>query len=104
MHFGVNQEAASQILLEEPIVSALRNGDVKKLKKQEGRTGFFDVLRKTVLSELDKPQRGDGVALAEIAATIGGLDAASKPIVEGVWKDLRGYGVGPISNVTRHRN
>ena len=51
LHFGVSPEQATQLLLQEPMLTALREGSKEKLKELEGRPGFFDVLRRvTVLN------------------------------------------------------
>lgn len=89
LHFGVSPDEAAQLLLQEPIIAALREGSGTKLKTEENRPGFFDVLRKVVVMELEKPQRGDGTSLAQIASTVGVLESASKPILQNVWRAIR---------------
>jgi predicted ABC-type transport system involved in lysophospholipase L1 biosynthesis ATPase subunit len=91
LKYGVTPDEATQLLLQEPILSALRVADTDKLRQEENRPGFVDVLQKVVRTELDKPQKGDGTALAQMAAMIGALDRANDPAIYGLWKDLRSH-------------
>jgi hypothetical protein len=90
LHFGVSPEEATQLLLQEPMLTALREGSKENLKELEGRPGFLDVLRRVTVSELESPGAEYGTMLVQMAATIGGLDGAAKPALTGVWTDIRG--------------
>lgn len=89
LHFGVTLEEATQLLLQEPILSALRVGSREELKGLEPRPGFGDVLRHVTSAELESPDAEKGSVLAQLAFTIQGLDGASKPELTGIWSDIR---------------
>ena len=90
IHFGVSRADATQILLQEPILAALREGSSDMLQKVEKQPGFYAVLRTLAPTEAGKPQRGNAVWLARIAASIGGLQDAGNPQLAGLWKNIRG--------------
>jgi hypothetical protein len=90
LHFGVGLEEATQLLLQEPMLKALREGSKENLKALEGRPGFLDVLRRVMLLQLESPTSQNGTMLAQTAATIASLQGASKPDLTGVWRDIRG--------------
>ena len=89
LHFGVPLQEADQLLLQEPIVAALRLGNGADLLLQEKRHGFVDVLQKVVREELDQPQGPQGVVLAKIAVAINALEGAKSPELLGLWREMR---------------
>jgi hypothetical protein len=97
LHFGVTLDEATQLLLREPILAALRDGSKDKLGELEGRPGFLDVLPKAIAVELESSSAGNGAVLAKMAGTIGALEGASKPELTVVWRDIR-RDLGAASN------
>lgn len=89
LHFGVGLEEATQILLEDPMRSALREGEVEELKKLENRAGFLDVLRRVVAEEVNSKLGESGDLVAQVSATIGALEGARTEELSGVWRDIR---------------
>ena len=89
LHFGVSPNEATQLLLQELMLTALREGSVEKLRQLESQPGFFDVLRRVTVSERESPTAQTGGMLAQFAATVGGLEGAAKPDLNGVWTDIR---------------
>lgn len=88
LHFGVTADEATQLLLEEPMLSALREGSKAKLKEFEPRPGFTHVLGRVVRLQLELPDADKGGALATMAATVGALDGASKPELTMIWRTI----------------
>ena len=91
LHFGVAVEEANQILLQEPILAALRDGAPSRLHEEEKRPGFDDVLQKVLRALLEDQDADDGERVARFAATIGGLERASEPSLSGVWSVLKSH-------------
>ena len=91
LHFGVSLADATQLLIQDPMLKALREGSSDQIKELESKPGFFDVLRRVMASELESPTSESGAAVSRLAATIGALDGAGKPELSGVWRDLRSH-------------
>lgn len=89
LHYGVTPREATQLLLQDPILAALRGTSIDTLQQQESAPGFFDVLPKVCLQVLDAAQPPSGRALAEIAARIGSLVGKDEPALVPVWRYIR---------------
>lgn len=90
LHFGVNLEEAAQLILQDPILTALRNGSSEDLRELEGRHGFFDVLSRSIHTELESPNSSSHAGyLAQLSATISSLKSAENPALASVWWAIR---------------
>jgi hypothetical protein len=91
LHFGVPPSEAAQLLLQEPILNALRDGDSIELRQIEKQPGFYDVLQQKVREMLNEDRNDAAAMLSRIAATIGSLVGAGDVNLHGVWDDMRKY-------------
>ncbi len=88
LHFGVPKDEGGQLLLHEPVVSALRDGSIENLKTLETRPGFSDVLRKVVVDELGTAEAENGTTLAQLATTLNSLECSERGDASHIWQDI----------------
>lgn len=88
LHFGVPVDQANQILLQEPIVEAIRDNNEEELRDYEKHHGFSDILQGAIRQLLSTNYKPDGVGVTEIAAMLDSLDVGSLSAYNGMWEEL----------------
>lgn len=89
LQFGVTPKVANQLLLQEPMIAALREGAGDKLKQQEDSPGFFDILPGAVFLHIGNTQPPSGAVLAQTATVLDHLEGKADSALNFVWQSMR---------------
>lgn len=88
LHYGVPLDEGNQILLHEPITTALRESDRERLKVLETQSGFSHVLDRVLATELEASSADDASTICRFAWTLGGLSNAAAIELAYTWRRL----------------